>query len=101
MSTLSGGNEIAAEALNKVLQLDCCKFLFWRFVCGGKCFVEFFLYINFLFTLHLAFLWLVSQVRLILLCGQRAKKQPSLVLEEIYQAIGPAMAVSKICRLVK
>lgn len=43
MSTLDGGNEIAAEALNKVLQLGCCKFFVWRFVGGGKCFVAFFL----------------------------------------------------------
>lgn len=43
VSTLDGGNRIAAEALNKAPQLGCCKFLVWRFVGGGKCFVAFFL----------------------------------------------------------
>ena len=35
VSSLDGGWEIAAEALNKVLQLGCCKFLF-----GGLWVVE-------------------------------------------------------------
>ena len=103
VSSLDGGYEIAAEALNKVLQLGCCKFLFWRFVVLWVFVLE---VLEFCFRCIFphqssVFVSLASQVKAILISGQRLKRPPALVLEEVYQAIGPAMAVAKVCRLVK